>query len=43
MNFDLLSQSDSDDNFIKQNSNDESENEIITTLLDNKKKVKING
>jgi len=43
VNFDLLSQSDSDDNFIKQNSNDESENEIITTLLDNKKKVKING
>ena len=43
MNFDLLSQLDSDDNFIKQNSNDESENEIITTLLDNKKKVKING
>ena len=43
MNFDLLFQSDSDDNFIKQNSNDESENEIITTLLDNKKKVKING
>ena len=43
MNFDLLSQSDSDNNFIKQNSNDESENEIITTLLDNKKKVKING
>ena len=43
MNFDLLSQSDSDDNFIKQNSNDESENEIIITLLDNKKKVKING
>jgi hypothetical protein len=43
VNFDLLSQSDSDDNFIKQNSNDESENKIITTLLDNKKKVKING